>query len=134
MDKITILQTSDIHGYLSNHDFISKRNWGLYSLTGIINQYNNEERLLIDSGDFLQGSPLTHYAYENQSEIHPVIELFNAIGYDALTFGNHEFNYGLDFLVNSLKDFKGTILSANIQGMEKLLPIKPYKVFEKKRG
>ncbi len=132
MDKITILQTSDIHGYLSNHDFISKRNWGLYSLTGIINQYNDEERLLIDSGDFLQGSPLTHYAYENQSEIHPVIELFNAIGYDALTFGNHEFNYGLDFLVNSLADFKGTILSANIQGMEKLLPIKPYKVFEKK--
>ncbi len=132
MDKITILQTSDIHGYLSNHDFINNRNWGLYSLTGIINQYAKADRLLIDSGDFLQGSPLTHYAYENQAEIHPVIELFNAIGYDALTFGNHEFNYGLDFLVNSLKGFAGTILSANIQGMEKLLPIKPYQIFEKK--
>ncbi len=132
MNKVTILQTSDIHGYISNHDFINQKNWGLYALTGIMNNYSQEERLLIDSGDFLQGSPLTHYIYENKLNPHPVIELFNAIGYDALTFGNHEFNYGLDFLTDSLAEFSGTILSANIAGMEKLLPIKPYQIFEKK--
>ncbi len=132
MNKVTILQTSDIHGYLANHDFINNRNWGLYSLTNEIEKYSKEEMLLIDSGDFLQGSPLTHYLYENQQTIHPVIDLFNKIGYDAITFGNHEFNYGLEFLQNSLKDFKGTIISANIKGMDKLLPIKPYEIFEKK--
>lgn len=131
MDKVTILQTSDLHGYLSNHDFISKKNWGLYSLTGHINKYKKEERLLLDSGDFLQGSPLTHFVYENRQDEHPIISLFNAIGYDGLTIGNHEFNYGLDFLVSSLSKFKGDILSSNIKGLDNILDIKPYKIYDK---
>ncbi len=132
MDKVTILQTSDLHGYLSNHDFINKKNWGLYSLTGHINKYDKKERLLLDSGDFLQGSPLTHFAFENKQDEHPIISLFNAIGYDGLTIGNHEFNYGLEFLASSLSKFKGDILSSNIKGLDSILNIKPYKVYEKK--
>ncbi len=131
MDKVTILQTSDLHGYLSNHDFINKKNWGLYSLTGHINKYKKEERLLLDSGDFLQGSPLTHFAFENKQDEHPIISLFNAIGYDGLTIGNHEFNYGLKFLVESLSKFKGDILSSNIKGLDSILDIKPYEVYDK---
>ncbi len=131
MDKVTILQTSDLHGYLSNHDFINKKNWGLYSLTGHINKYKKEERLLLDSGDFLQGSPLTHFAFENKQDEHPIISLFNAIGYDGLTIGNHEFNYGLTFLVESLSKFKGDILSSNIKGLDSILDIKPYEVYDK---
>ncbi len=132
MNKVTILQTSDLHGYVSNHDFINKKNWGLYSLTGHINKYTKKERLLFDSGDFLQGSPLTHYVYENKQDEHPIISLFNAIGYDGLTIGNHEFNYGLDFLSNSLKDFNGDILSANIKNLDNIIDLKPYKIYEKK--
>lgn len=132
MDKITILQTSDLHGYLSNHDFINQKNWGLYSLTGHIKKYNKKESLLIDSGDFLQGSPLAHFAFEQKLNENPIISLFNAVKYDALSLGNHEFNYGLEYLSKSLKAFNGDILCANIEGIENKLKSKPYEIYEKK--
>jgi 2',3'-cyclic-nucleotide 2'-phosphodiesterase/3'-nucleotidase len=61
--------------------------------------------ILLDNGDFLQGNPMGDYmAYErgmSEGDMHPMIAAMNTLGFDASTLGNHEFNYGLDFLMNS---------------------------------
>ena len=58
--------------------------------------------MLFDNGDLIQGNPMGDYmAYEkglNQGDIHPAVAALNTLGYDAATLGNHEFNYGLEFL------------------------------------
>ncbi|MCB1399661.1 MAG: 2',3'-cyclic-nucleotide 2'-phosphodiesterase, partial [Rhodobacteraceae bacterium] len=58
--------------------------------------------LLVDNGDYLQGNPMGDYiAYArgmNEGDLHPVIAGMNTLGYGAGTLGNHEFNYGIDFL------------------------------------
>ncbi len=132
MNKITILQTSDIHGYLYPHDYLSEKVWGLLKLASVIKSYDKDNLLLIDSGDAIQGSPLTYYLNKtNQNKQNPIIDVMNEIGYDVFTFGNHEFNYGLKYLKDSFSKFKGDILSANISGIEKVLDVKPYQIYEK---
>lgn len=78
---ITICVTSDVHGRLDRFAEITQKIKEL------------QPDLIIDNGDFLQGS-LTSYYYEyiKPSE-HPMIALANEIGYDVAIFGNHEFNY-----------------------------------------
>jgi len=73
---------------------------------------------MLDNGDFLQGNPMGDYiAYERgmkEGDMHPVIQAMNALGYDASTLGNHEFNYGLDFLMKSLAGADFPVVSANV--------------------
>ncbi len=74
--------------------------------------------LTVDNGDYMQGNPMADYiAYSKgmaEGDTHPVIAGMNAVGYDAGTLGNHEFNYGLPFLdlVNAKAGFP--ILCANV--------------------
>jgi 2',3'-cyclic-nucleotide 2'-phosphodiesterase / 3'-nucleotidase len=74
--------------------------------------------LLLDNGDFLQGNPMGDYiAYERgmaEGDMHPVIVAMNTLGFDASTLGNHEFNYGLDFLAKSVAGAAFPIVSANV--------------------
>ncbi|MEO0694136.1 MAG: bifunctional 2',3'-cyclic-nucleotide 2'-phosphodiesterase/3'-nucleotidase, partial [Pseudomonadota bacterium] len=74
--------------------------------------------LLVDNGDFLQGNPMGDYiAYERgmkEGDMHPVITAMNTLGFDASTLGNHEFNYGLDFLMKSLDGADFPVVSANV--------------------
>ncbi len=74
--------------------------------------------MLLDNGDFLQGNPMGDYiAYERgmkEGDVHPVIAAMNALGFDASTLGNHEFNYGLDFLMKSLAGAQFPVVSANV--------------------
>ncbi|MEM5599421.1 hypothetical protein AAHB53_29270 [Niallia circulans] len=62
--------------------------------------------MLFDVGDVIKGSPLAEYVANSpmfySSDIHPAYKSMNLMGYDAATVGNHEFNFGLDFLLNTL--------------------------------
>ena len=69
--------------------------------------------ILIDNGDFLQGSPLGDYAAEQASSQHPMIQAMNHLGYDAVNIGNHEFSHGLDTLAAALGQAAFPVLSAN---------------------
>ncbi len=132
MNKITILQTSDVHGYMYPHDYLNEKVWGLLKLASVIKKYDKDKLLLVDSGDTIQGSPLTYYLNKtNQNQQNPIVNVMNEIGYDVFTFGNHEFNYGLDYLKDSFANFKGDILSANISGIDKIIDTKPYQIYEK---
>jgi 2',3'-cyclic-nucleotide 2'-phosphodiesterase/3'-nucleotidase len=74
--------------------------------------------MLLDNGDFLQGSPMGDYiAYERgmkAGDVHPVIKGMNVLGFDCSTLGNHEFNYGLDFMGKVLAGANFPFVSANL--------------------
>ncbi|MBU5890134.1 2',3'-cyclic-nucleotide 2'-phosphodiesterase, partial [Vibrio cholerae O1] len=69
----------------------------------------NPNNLLLDNGDLIQGSPLADYIFEQSGagyldkQAHPAIKALNELGYDVGNLGNHEFNYGLDYLGKILK-------------------------------
>ena len=109
-----IIYTSDTHGRITSYDFVSQKEgpFGLPRLASYLKD-SKEFYLLLDNGDFLQGSPLLDYARKNKRE-NPVAKMFNALEYPYVTVGNHDFNFGLDVLSDFKKEFQGDIVCANI--------------------
>ena len=119
MKKITILQTSDIHGsiYPLNYGTNEKADVGLGKLATIIKQERalDEQLLLIDNGDLIQGTPLTYYYVQFlKDEKNPMISILNHLSYTCAIIGNHEFNYGMDVLNRAVQESDFPWLSANI--------------------
>lgn len=120
--QLRILQTTDVHLNLSSHDYFTDQPGsapGLVSLASLINAARNEapNTLLLDTGDFLQGTPLGDLYANNHPDgdaPHPAISLMNAMAYDGGTVGNHEFNFGLDFLSQVLSGARFPIVLANV--------------------
>ncbi|MDD5792048.1 MAG: bifunctional UDP-sugar hydrolase/5'-nucleotidase [Erysipelotrichaceae bacterium] len=115
--KIRILASSDVHGYAMPYSYADNKpcNHGLLRLKSTIKAYRNENTLLIDNGDILQGSPLLTYYYEHQDEYeNPMISCVNDIGYDYINIGNHDFNYGIKNLKNYLQNIKARCLTGNV--------------------
>lgn len=112
--KIKIIYTSDTHGKLSAYDFLN-HNYGSFGLSRLPKYLKTLDTpyLLLDNGDFLQGSPLLDYS-RKQNLINPVAKVFNALKYDYVTVGNHDFNYGLSYLASFQSQYHGKILCANI--------------------
>lgn len=139
--KIIILETSDIHGYIMPYSYLdgSPVDHGLSIISTIIAEQRNEggEILLIDNGDFLQGSPLTyHQAKIDTSQSGVVIACMNAIRYDAAVPGNHEFNFGKNYLEREVSASQFPWLSANIISELTGEPLfgKPYRIWEWDHG
>jgi len=69
-------------------------------------------------GDLLQGNPMGDYIARarglRQGEVHPMYKAMNLLGYDAANIGNHEFNYGLEFLLKSLSGANFPYVLANV--------------------
>ncbi len=102
---LKVMQTSDIHGTLYHTDYSSGRSGsaknGLTRLASVIANVRkaNENTLLIDVGDTVQGTPLTYYyCYERPDAYDPAVKALRTLHYDAWVLGNHEFNYGLGIL------------------------------------
>ena len=119
MKKITILQTSDIHGsvYPINYGNNEKANVGLGKIASIIQQERllDDQLMLIDNGDLIQGTPLTYYSVQYlQHEQNPMVRILNYLSYDAAVIGNHEFNYGMSVLNQAVHESNFPWLSANI--------------------
>ncbi|MGL5917471.1 MAG: bifunctional metallophosphatase/5'-nucleotidase [Culicoidibacterales bacterium] len=71
--------------------------------------------ILIDTGDFLQGSPLASFVESTQFTLtHPIIDFFNQYHYDAVVLGNHELDYAPHILAQLLAPLHVPILSANV--------------------
>ena len=116
---ISIIYTTDVHCGIDT-------NLGYSSLYAYKEQLEkNNYVTLIDSGDYLQGDFIG--AISNGSYI---IELMNEVGYDIITLGNHEFDYGIDELKNRLNEFNGEVTSCNFSYIgnkeNKLNMINPY--------
>ncbi|MGG1400948.1 bifunctional 2',3'-cyclic-nucleotide 2'-phosphodiesterase/3'-nucleotidase [Bacillus salipaludis] len=121
--QLRLLETTDIHVFLANYDYYQTKQddkVGLVKTASLIKQARSEVKnsMLFDNGDEIQGNPLGDYMARvkglKPGEVHPVYRSFNLLGYDATTLGNHEFNYGLDFLKETLNDAKMPVVNANI--------------------
>ena len=117
--ELILLETSDIHGNIFpiNYGTNQEINAGFAKIASIIikEKQNSEYTLLLDNGDVIQGTPLTyHYAKFLYEKKNPIIRILNHLHYDAAIIGNHEFNYGMELLDQSVNDSHFPWLSANI--------------------
>jgi len=123
--KLTVYFTSDTHGFIfpTNHADQSVKPMGLL---GMIPQFQKDgNTLILDCGDTIQGSPLTYYC-QKESLPNPMIPMMNAAGYDYVTLGNHDFNYGYDALKDYLEGIEAKCVCANVRDVSGRLPILPY--------
>jgi 2',3'-cyclic-nucleotide 2'-phosphodiesterase/3'-nucleotidase len=95
----------------------------------------NPNTLLMDNGDLIQGNPFGEYLSKNPpktGETSPIMRLLNALNYDAGTLGNHEFNFGLDYLNLVLSGAKFPIVNANVVDASTKAPyFTPYTILER---
>lgn len=119
---LRILGTTDLHVHIFPFDYYNDRpteNFGLVRTATLIADARREatNSVLVDNGDFLQGSPIGDYvAYHKglaPGDLHPIIGAMNLLGYDTATLGNHEFNYGLTFLERTISRAAFPVISAN---------------------
>ncbi len=76
----------------------------------------NPDLILLDAGDNIQGTIMTDdLANKNPDELHPVIAAMNYMGYDAMTLGNHEFNWGTTNLKKIISKADFPVLAANVK-------------------
>lgn len=120
---LRLMETTDLHVAVFPYDYFSDApndTMGLARTASIIEQIRSEagNAMLMDNGDIIQGNPMgDYYAYEkglNQGDVHPIIAAMNVLGYEAATLGNHEFNYGLDYLDRALEGAEFPFVSANL--------------------
>lgn len=128
--KIVIYQTSDLHGYIYPTNYVNDQPLGFLKIASYI--LNDEKKydasLKIDCGDLVQGSALTHFLSKQAIEENPIIKGLEFINYNVYVLGNHEFNYGLEYLTNAYDKVSDKVINANIKGLP--FNTKPYEVFD----
>jgi 2',3'-cyclic-nucleotide 2'-phosphodiesterase/3'-nucleotidase len=138
--QVKILSTSDVHGYYQADDYqrpIIDAGIGLARAKTAIDQVRQAAQpddfvLTIDDGDFIQGSPLTNYVHKVSPDDAAIYQqLADEVGYDVRVLGNHEFNYGRNYLEAVIPASAG-LLNANVLDENTHEPFigKPYHVFE----
>lgn len=115
--NLQILTTTDSHGRFLPYDYAinaADNSGSLAQISTAVNQLrakNPSNTILVDAGDVIQDNSESLFINDSNN---PMILAMNKIGYDTLTLGNHEFNYGIPALKNIIKQFKGTVLGGNV--------------------
>jgi 2',3'-cyclic-nucleotide 2'-phosphodiesterase/3'-nucleotidase len=140
---LTVMGTTDLHGHVFNWDYFKDAEYadsagnaqGLARISTLVNQVRAEKgrrnTLLLDAGDTIQGTPLTYYYAKvdpitaEGGPVHPMAQAMNAIGYDAVALGNHEFNYGIETLRKFEEQCDFPLLGANALDAKTLRPAFP---------
>jgi 2',3'-cyclic-nucleotide 2'-phosphodiesterase/3'-nucleotidase len=131
---VILLHTTDLHGHVAPVEDYRERPaaHGLARLYTLIEEEReaDSEALLFDAGDCIQGSPMQLVAHTRLAHLpDPTILVLNHAGYDALTVGNHEFDFGWERLEASRRSARFPWLSANAVRDGKPV-FEPYGVFE----
>lgn len=118
MTTLKVYFTSDLHGHLWPTDYTDRqvKDMGLLAIAESIHKDGNT--LVIDGGDTIQGSPLATYVAGKSLPIHPMAAVMNQVGYDFITLGNHDFNYGQAFLTSYLDGIEAKVLCGNVRSLE----------------
>ncbi len=130
---LTILHTNDTHSQIepiSSGPTAGKA--GYARRMGVVAQEREADAdlLLLDAGDFCQGTPYFNF-------FHGAVEVdaMNRMGYDVVTLGNHEFDYGVDSLAKMLEKAQFAVVCANYTGIENTSlhgKVKPYVILQRK--
>ena len=124
---LRILGTSDLHTNFVNYDYYQDKptnEFGLAKTALLIDEARaeNPNNLLFDNGDLIQGTPLGGYKVTvdplEEGELHPALAALQALDFDGVTLGNHEFNYGLEYLDLVLAEAPFPVLNANVYDVE----------------
>jgi 2',3'-cyclic-nucleotide 2'-phosphodiesterase/3'-nucleotidase len=119
---LTILATSDVHNNYMDYDYFTDlptEQTGLVRIATAVREIRARDPnvLLFDNGDFIQGNPLGEYLADlplEEGETSPILELLNAMNYDAMVLGNHEFNFGLPYLDAVIRGANFPVLGGNV--------------------
>jgi 5'-nucleotidase len=131
--RLIILHTNDVHSRLEPFPMDGSRNQGLGGVAAraaLVQQIRATEEhvLLLDAGDIFQGTP-----FFNLYKGEPEIKAMEAMGYDAATMGNHDFDGGMENLVTQLQHASFPVIICNYDFTDTPMEHKyqPYKVFKK---
>ena len=116
-NKFKILVTSDLHSYLFPVNYADNSVYAgsMSRVSSLISQLRDENTLLIDNGDNLEGSPLSFYHYQyHADEPYCVSKAMRDLHYDYLNVGNHDFDHGSDQLLEHLKITDAKVLTSNV--------------------
>lgn len=126
-EHLRILATSDVHMNIMSFDYFSDAPLFGASLSSLSSTIADLRRtalaedpprrtLLLDNGDLLQGTPLgTHLAGTcDDSAPHPIAQVLNYLGYDAMGVGNHDLDYGIEYLGRFATTLDAPLISSNL--------------------
>ncbi|HEM3724840.1 TPA: bifunctional 2',3'-cyclic-nucleotide 2'-phosphodiesterase/3'-nucleotidase [Streptococcus suis] len=138
---VRILATTDLHTNLVNYDYYQDKpveTLGLAKTAVLIEEAKaeNSNVVLVDNGDTIQGTPLGNYKSIidpiEEGEQHPMYTALDTLGFDAGTLGNHEFNYGLDYLRKVIATAGMPLVNANVLNpVTKEFAYQPYTIIDK---
>ncbi|ASF17310.1 MULTISPECIES: bifunctional 2',3'-cyclic-nucleotide 2'-phosphodiesterase/3'-nucleotidase [Shewanella] len=119
---LRVLETTDLHTNIMDFNYYNGKvdpTIGLARTASLIHAARQESKnsVLVDNGDLLQGSPMGDYMAKvglQMGDVHPAYKAMNLLDYEVGNIGNHEFNYGLDFLNKSLHGAKFPYINANV--------------------
>lgn len=133
LTKVSILHTNDWHSRIEPFPKDGGRYAGMGGAAvraALIKKIRRQEKnvLLLDAGDIFQGTPYFNF-FEGELEY----KLMSAMGYDAITLGNHDFDNGIEGIINQLRHASFDILNCNYDFSSTLLAdkVKPYRIFNK---
>jgi 2',3'-cyclic-nucleotide 2'-phosphodiesterase/3'-nucleotidase len=121
--QLRILETSDIHMHVVDYGYFQDQpsvTVGLARTAALLEAARAEvaNSVLVDNGDLLQGNPLGDFMARHRGlqdgAVHPVYKAMNLLDYTVANIGNHEFNYGLEFLEQSIAGANFPYISANV--------------------
>lgn len=124
-----IYYTSDVHGYFFPTDYLDRD----FKETGLLccadNYIKDENTLIIDGGDILQGSAFDYYL-QNKKDSKTIANIMSMVGVDYYTLGNHDFNYGYEYLKEFVLNNSGKCICANVIDKTNTIPIYNYDIIE----
>lgn len=125
--KLKIIHTSDLHGYFFPTDYLDREEKETGYLSLLNNIKKDEHVILTDGGDTLQGSSFDYFVKENlNSDI--IADIMQNVDY--YTLGNHDFNYGYEYLKTYIENMKGKLVCANVKDKLGKIKIDPYAIKE----
>ena len=112
--KLKVYFTSDVHGYFypTTYGDMDVKPVGLFGCAADFNK--DDETLIIDGGDILQGSAFAYYCRQVADSPEVIADIMNDCGYDYYTLGNHDFNYGLEYQAAYRSRNNGVCVCQNI--------------------
>ncbi|WP_317637858.1 metallophosphoesterase [Lactobacillus xylocopicola] len=120
--QINVLTTTDLHGFIANQG-----DQPALALQGLKQKFSHS--LLMDSGDFFVGNPLTTF-FTTEMAVSPLVAYANKVGFDVMVPGNHDFDHGIAYLKEQVKHLDADYVCCNVFSEEGELIFPPFAIKE----